>query len=84
MYRWSTVQHSPSLHLVSSCSCQADNMSHRSRSRTVDSVDSKKPRRLTEKIAIMKKREHEQLEEFEHAMQSIHEVGGWRWVADVT
>lgn len=47
-------------------------MSHRSRSRTAD--DSKKPRRLTEKIAIMKKREHEQLEAFEHAMQSIHEV----------
>ena len=49
-------------------------MSHRSRSKTVDSAEGKKPRRLTEKIAIMKKREHEQLEAFEHAMQSIHEV----------
>lgn len=49
-------------------------MSHRSRSRTAESTDGKKPRRLTEKIAIMKKREHEQLEAFEHAMQSIHEV----------
>ena len=48
-------------------------MSHRTRSKTAD--DGKKPRRLTEKIAIMKKREHEQLEAFEHAMQSIHEVG---------
>ncbi len=50
-------------------------MSHRARSRTVDSADGKKPRRLTEKIAIMKKREHEQSEAFEHAMKSIYEVG---------
>lgn len=49
-------------------------MSHRTRSKTADSADGKKPRRLMEKIAIMKKREHEQLEEFQHAMQSIHEV----------
>ena len=49
-------------------------MSHRTRSKTADSTDAKKPRRLMEKIAIMKKREHEQLEEFQHAMQSIHEV----------
>ena len=53
-----------------------DRMSHRVRSRTVDSADGKKPRRLTEKIAIMKKREHEQSEAFEHAMKSIHEVSG--------
>lgn len=51
-------------------------MSHRSRSKTVDSADGKKPRRLTAKIAFMKQREHEQLEAFEHAMQSIHEVRG--------
>jgi len=49
-------------------------MSHRARSRTVDSADGKKPRRLQEKIAIMKKREHEQSEAFEHAMKSIQEV----------
>ena len=54
-------------------------MAHRGRSKTVDSVDSKKskgatPRRLTEKIAIIKKREHEQSEAFEQAMQSIFEV----------
>lgn len=47
---------------------------HRARSKTADSTDAKKPRRLMEKIAIMKKREHEQMEEFQHAMQSIHEV----------
>ena len=49
-------------------------MSHRTRSRTADSADAKKPRRLTEKIAIMKKREHQQLEDFEDAMKSIYEV----------
>ena len=53
-------------------------MSHRARSRTADSAESKKakgtPRRLTEKIAIMKRREHEQSEAFEKAMKSIFEV----------
>ena len=53
-------------------------MAHRSRSRTAESADAKKskttPRRLTEKIAIMKRREHEQSEAFEKAMKSIFEV----------
>ena len=55
-------------------------MAHRVRSKTVDLVDAKRtnkaatPRRLTEKIAIIKKREHEQSAEFEQAMQSIFEV----------
>ena len=55
-------------------------MSHRTRSRTADSTDGKKHIKLRERIAIMKKREHEQSEAFESAMQSIHEVstrGGW-------
>ena len=56
-------------------------MSHRVRSKTVDSADTKRggkgaaPRRITEKIAIIKKREHQQSAEFEQAMQSIFEVG---------
>ena len=53
-------------------------MAHRVRSRTADSAEAKKtkgtPRRLTEKIAIMKRREHEQSEAFEKAMKSIFEV----------
>ena len=53
-------------------------MAHRGRSRTADSAEAKKskgtPRRLTEKIAIMKRREHEQSEAFELAMKSIFEV----------
>lgn len=49
-------------------------MSHRTRSRTADSTDGKKHIKLRERIAIMKKREHEQSEAFESAMQSIHEV----------
>ncbi len=54
-------------------------MSHRVRSKTVDSADSKRnkgaaPRRITERIAIIKMREHEQAAEFEQAMQSIFEV----------
>ena len=56
-------------------------MAHRSRSRTADSAENKKskgtPRRLMEKIAIMKRREHEQSETFKRAMESIHEVGRW-------
>lgn len=56
----------------------AVDMAHRSRSKTADSADSRKakgnPRRLTEKIAIMKQREHEQSEAFEQAMKSIFEV----------
>ena len=61
------------------CVSAWSNMAHRSRSRTADSTDTKKskgtPRRLTEKIAIMKRREHEQSEAFEQAMKSIFEVG---------
>lgn len=53
-------------------------MAHRSRSKTADSAESKKtkgtPRRLTEKIAIMRRKEHEQSEAFEQAMRSIFEV----------
>ena len=53
-------------------------MAHRSRSKTADSAESKKtkgqPRRLTEKIAIMRRKEHEQSEAFEQAMKSIFEV----------
>ena len=53
-------------------------MAHRVRSRTADSAESKKtkgtPRRLTEKIAIMKRREHEQSAAFKKAMKSIFEV----------
>ena len=53
-------------------------MAHRSRSKTADSTESKKtkgtPRRLTEKIAIMRRKEHEQSEAFEQAMKSIFEV----------
>ncbi|XP_064390487.1 CREB-regulated transcription coactivator 1-like isoform X2 [Halichondria panicea] len=55
-------------------------MSHRVRSKTVDSADTKRggkgaaPRRITEKIAIIKKREHQQSAEFEQAMQSIFEM----------
>ena len=53
-------------------------MAHRGRSKTAESNDAKKsrgtPRRLTEKIANMKKREHEQSEAFEQAMKSIFEV----------
>ena len=53
-------------------------MAHRVRSRTADSAESKKtkgtPRRLTEKIAIMKRREHEQSAAFKKAMKSILEV----------
>ena len=60
------------------CVSAWSNMAHRSRSRTADSTDTKKskgtPRRLTEKIAIMKRREHEQSEAFEQAMKSIFEV----------
>ena len=53
-------------------------MAHRVRSRTAESADNKKtkgtPRRLTEKIAIMRRREHEQSEAFQNAMKSIFEV----------
>ncbi len=53
-------------------------MAHRVRSKTDSSADPKRskatPRRLTEKIAIMKKREHEQSEAFAQAMKSILEV----------
>ena len=53
-------------------------MAHRVRSRTAESAESKKtkgtPRRLTEKIAIMRRREHEQSEAFQKAMRSIFEV----------
>ena len=49
----------------------------RARSKTVDSTEVKKsglPRRLTEKIALMKEKEQAQSEAFEQAMQSIFEV----------
>ena len=53
-------------------------MAHRVRSRTADSAENKKtkgtPRRLTEKIAIMRRREHEQSAAFQKAMKSIFEV----------
>ena len=53
-------------------------MAHRARSRTAESAESKKtkgqPRRLMEKIAIMKRREHEQSAAFQKAMKSIFEV----------
>ena len=63
------------------CACYllTSEMAHRGRSKTADSAESKKtkgqPRRLTEKIAIMRKKEHEQSEAFEQAMKSIFEVG---------
>lgn len=49
----------------------------RARSKTVDSTEVKKsglPRRLTEKIALMKEKEQAQSEAFEQAMQSIFEM----------
>ena len=49
----------------------------RARSKTVDVVEVKKsglPRRLNEKIALMKKNEQAQSQAFEQAMQSIFEV----------
>lgn len=49
----------------------------RARSKTVDTVEVKKngiPRRLNEKIALMKKKEQAQSQAFEQAMQSIFEV----------
>ena len=53
-------------------------MAHRVRSRTAESAENKKtkvtPRRLTEKIAIMRRREHEQSEAFQKAMKSIFEA----------
>ena len=53
-------------------------MAHRARSRTAESAENKKtkvtPRRLTEKIAIMRRREHEQSEAFQKAMKSIFEA----------
>jgi hypothetical protein len=53
-------------------------MAHRARSRTAESAENKKtkvtPRRLTEKIAIMRRREHEQSEAFQKAMKSIFEM----------
>ncbi|CAI8058472.1 hypothetical protein GBAR_LOCUS31800 [Geodia barretti] len=53
-------------------------MAHRVRSRTAESAENKKtkvtPRRLTEKIAIMRRREHEQSEAFQKAMKSIFEM----------
>ena len=60
-------------------STAAVSMAHRMRSRTADSAENKKtkgtPRRLTEKIAIMRRREHEQSAAFQKAMKSIFEVG---------
>ena len=49
--------------------------SHRVRSHSADTKKAREPRRLTEKIAIMKRKEHEQSEAFEKAMKSIMEVG---------
>lgn len=49
----------------------------RVRSKTVDSAEVKKkglPRRLNEKIALMKEKEQAQSEAFEQAMKSILEV----------
>ena len=49
----------------------------RARSKTVDTAEVKKnglPRRLNEKIALMKKKELAQSQAFEQAMQSIFEV----------
>ena len=48
--------------------------SHRVRSHSADTKKAREPRRLTEKIAIMKRKEHEQSEAFEKAMKSIMEV----------
>ena len=50
----------------------------RARSKTVDSAEVKKkgiPRRLNEKIALIKEKEQAQSEAFEQAMRSILEVG---------
>lgn len=47
---------------------------HRVRSHSADTKKAREPRRLTEKIAIMKRKEHEQSEAFEKAMKSIMEV----------
>ena len=70
--------HTPTFTLLPACRRDWSDMAHRSRSRTAESADAKKskgtPRRLTEKIAIMKRREHEQSEAFEKAMKSIFEV----------
>lgn len=54
----------------------------RARSKTVDSAEVKKkgiPRRLNEKIALIKEKEQAQSEAFEQAMKSIFEVwtDGW-------
>lgn len=48
--------------------------SHRVRSHSADTKKAREPRRLTEKIAIMKRKEHEQSEAFEKAMKSIMEM----------
>eukprot|EP00731_Ephydatia_muelleri_P016391 Em0009g815a len=47
---------------------------HRVRSHSADTKKAREPRRLTEKIAIMKRKEHEQSEAFEKAMKSIMEM----------
>ena len=58
--------------LMQWCDVQED--AYRGRSQSLESRKSKEPRRLTEKIAIMKRKEHEQSEAFEQAMRSIFEV----------